>query len=272
MSTPSRPTSPHTALLESYLRRLRLLTMLHQYRPLAEAAAREGVPYDRFLLLLAEREVAERDEHLVRQRLGQAKFPTIKTLDQYDFARMPSLNRQLLCELAQGHYLAAKENILLVGAIGTGKTHLATALGVAACQQGHRVRFFSAAGLTNALLEAQAAHRLGPFERSLLRLTLLILDEVGFVPFSKLGADLLFSCLAALHDQVSLILTTTVPFAEWASLFGGDARLTAALLDRLAFHAQVIAFTGESYRLQESLRRQAASGRLRVPAAPREDA
>jgi DNA replication protein DnaC len=259
------------ALLESYLRRLRLTTMLSQYAPLADQAAREGPPYERFLLLLAAREVATREEQLVRQRLGQAKFPTIKTLEQYDFARMPGLNRQLILELAQGHYLAAKENILLVGAIGTGKTPVATSLGVAACQQGHRLRFLSAAGLTNALLEAQAAHRLGQLERGLLRLRLLILDEVGFVPFTKAGADLLFSCLPALHEQVSLILTTTVPFADWAGLFGGDARLTAAPLDRLAFHAQVIPFAGESYRLQESLRRQGA-GRRHGPTSPLREA
>ena len=270
MNPPTVGPTAQTALLESYLRRLRLVTMLKQYAPLAEEAARDGLPYERFLLLLAEREVAAREEQLVRQRLGQAKFPTIKTLDQYDFARMPGLNRHLILELAQGHYLAAKENILLVGAIGTGKTHVATALGVAACQQGHRVRFLSAAGLTNALLEAQAAHRLGQFERGVLRLALLILDEVGFVPFTKAGADLLFSCLSALHEQVSLILTTTVPFADWAGLFGGDARLTAALLDRLAFHAHVIPFAGESYRLQESLRRQAATGRHGARLLPRE--
>jgi DNA replication protein DnaC len=272
MSGSSGTGTVQAALLESYLHRLRLSTVLTQYAALAEQAAREGLAYEQFLLLLAEREVAAREEQLVRQRLGQAKFPTIKTLDQYDFARMPSLNQPLILELAQGHYLRAKENILLVGAIGTGKTHLATALGVAACQQGQRVRFLSAAGLVNALLEAQAAYRLGQFERSLLRLTLLILDEVGFVPFTKAGADLLFSCLSALHEQVSLIITTTVPFADWAGLFGGDARLTAALLDRLAFHAHVIPFTGESYRLQESLRRQAAGGRHGSRPVPAEEA
>lgn len=242
--------------------------MLREYVALSEAAAREGLPYERFLLLLAERELAARDEYLVRQRLGQATFPALKTFDQYDFARMPSLNRQLILELAQGRYLEHKDNILLVGDIGTGKTHLATAFGVAACQQGRRVRFYTAAGLTNALLEAQAAQRLTPFERSLLRLQVLILDEVGFVPFTKAGADLLFSCLAALHDQVSLVLTTTVPFADWAALFGGDARLTAALLDRLAFHAQVIPLTGSSYRLAESLRRQQAGGPIPTRVAP----
>jgi DNA replication protein DnaC len=258
-------TSPQAALLTTYLQRLRLPAMLQGYPALSEAAAREGLPYERFLLLLAERELAARDEHLVRQRLGQAKFPALKTFDQYDFARLPSLNRQLILELAQGRYLEHQENVLLVGDIGTGKTHLATALGVAACQQGRRVRFFTAAGLTNALVEAQAAHRLATVERSLLRLHLLILDEVGFVPFTKTGADLLFSCLSALHDRVSLVLTTTVPFTDWAALFGGDARLAAALLDRLAFHAQVVAFTGGSYRLAESLRRQTARTPLDGP-------
>jgi DNA replication protein DnaC len=271
MSLPSEIASPQAALLAQYLRRLRLPTMLREYAALSEAAAREGVPYERYLVLLAEREVATRDEYLVRQRLGQAKFPAIKTFDQYDFARMPGLNRQVILELAQGRYLEHKANILLVGDIGTGKTHLATSFGVAACQQGRRVRFYTAAGLTNALVEAQAAQRLAPFERSLQRLQLLILDEVGFVPFTKAGADLLFSCLAALHDQVSLVLTTTVPFADWAVLFGGDARLAAALLDRLAFHAQVIAFAGPSYRLAESLRQQQAGGafpgRVTSPAA-----
>jgi len=268
MNPHSAIASPQAAVLATYLRRLRLPTILREYAALSEAAAREGLPYERFLVLLAEREVAARDEYLVRQRLGQAKFPVIKTFDQYDFARMPGLNRQLILELAQGRYLESKGNILLVGDIGTGKTHLATAFGVAACQQGRRVRFYTAAGLTNALVDAQATQRLAPFERSLLRLQLVILDEVGFVPFTKAGADLLFSCLAALHDQVSLVLTTTVPFADWAALFGGDARLAAALLDRLAFHAQVISCTGTSYRLAESLRHQQAGGPIPRHATP----
>ncbi|MGI8913770.1 MAG: ATP-binding protein [Chloroflexota bacterium] len=145
---------------------------------------------------------------------------------------------------------------------------MATALGVAACRQGYRRRlaerdrFVTAAGLTNELLEAQANHRLQRYERSLLGLTLLILDEVGFVPFTKTGADLLFSFLSAIHEQVSLIVTTTVPFAEWTSLFGGDQRLTAALLDRLTFHAHVLQFAGESFRLRQSLKRQEEDRRV----------
>lgn len=255
MSTPST-SAPQTLLLDTHLRRLRLPTMLAQYPKLAQEAAHQRLTFDAFLLLLVEQEVAQRDEHLQRRRLAGAKFPAIKTLDQYDFSLVPQLNRQLVLELAQGGYLEKRENILLAGAIGTGKTHVATALGVAACRQGYRVRFVTAAGLTNELLEAQANHRLQRYERSLLGLTLLILDEVGFVPFTKMGADLLFSFLSALHEQVSLIVTTTVPFAEWTSLFGGDQRLTAALLDRLTFHAHVLQFSGQSFRLRQSLKRQ----------------
>jgi DNA replication protein DnaC len=263
MTAPLPPPSAQTTVLASYLHRLRLPVFLAHYPKVAADAAQQGLNYEQFLLLLAEQELAQRDENMQRRRLSQAKFPVLKTLDQYDFTLMPQLNRPLVLELAQGHYIANKENILLVGQIGTGKTHLATAFGVAACRQGYRVRFLTAAGLTNELLEAQAAHRLSKVEQQLLRHQLLILDEVGFVPFTKLGADLLFSFLAALHEQVSVVVTTTVPFAEWATLFGGDQRLTAALLDRLTFHAHIVQFTGESYRLRESMRRQEGARRAR---------
>ena len=256
MSTQLPSPTAQGVLLQSHLKRLRLPVFLSQYPKLSQDAAREGLSYEQFLLLLAEAELTQRDENMQRRRITQAKFPTLKTLDQYDFSLIPQLNRQLVLELAQGRYIAAKENVLLAGEIGTGKTHIATALGVEACRQGYRVRFATAAGLTNELLEAQAAHRLGRFESSLLRLQLLILDEVGFVPFTKTGSDLLFSFLSALHEQVSLILTTTVPFSEWAQLFGGDQRLTAALLDRLTFHAHIVQFSGESYRLRQSIKQQ----------------
>lgn len=252
-----------TLLLEAHLRRLRLPVVLARYAKLAREAAQQGLAYDAFLLALVEEELAQRDENMQRRRIAAAKFPAIKTLDQFDFSLVPQLNRQLVLELAQGGYVTKRENILLAGEIGTGKTHVATALGVAACRQGHRVRFVTASGLTNELLEAQANHRLQRHERGLLGLKLLILDEVGFVPFTKTGADLLFSFLSAVHEQVSLIVTTTVPFAEWTGLFGGDQRLTAALLDRLTFHAHVLPFSGQSYRLRQSLRRQEEDRRPR---------
>ncbi len=252
----SATSTAQTLLLEDCLHQLKLPVFLGRYFKVAQEAAASGLPYEQFLLLLAEQELAQRDENRQKRRLAEAKFPVIKTLDQYDFSLMPQLNRSLILELAQGRYLTNHENILLAGEIGTGKTHVATSLGVAACQQSYRVRFFTAAGLTNELLEAQAANRLTRLQASLLRLHLIILDEVGFVPFTKAGADLLFSCLAALHEQVSLIVTTTVPFAQWAELFGGDQRLAAALLDRLTFHAHVLQFSGSSFRLRHSLKHQ----------------
>lgn len=253
MSTMS---AAQTLLLEDCLHQLKLPTVLAQYAKAAQEAASSALPYEHYLLLLTEQELAQRDENRQKRRLVEARFPVIKTLDQYDFSLMPQLNRSLILELAQGRYLAGHENILLAGDIGTGKTHIAISLAVAACQQSHRVRFFTAAGLTNDLQEAQAAHRLTRFEAGLLRLNLIVLDEVGFVPFTKAGADLLFSCLAALHEHVSLIVTTTVPFAQWADLFGGDQRLAAALLDRVTFHAHVLQFSGSSFRLRHSLTHQ----------------
>ena len=257
--TPGPDTTAQTLLLEEYLRRLRLPVLLARYPKVAQEAAQRNLSYEGFLLALLNEEATQRDENMQKRRLSAAKFPTLKTLDQYDFSLVPQLNRQLVLELAQGNYVAARENILMAGEIGTGKTHVATSLGVLACRQGRRVRFFTAAGLTNELIEAQVAHRLGRFESALLHQHLLIIDEVGFVPFTKAGADLLFSFLSALHEQVSLIVTTTVPFAEWTGLFGGDQRLTGALLDRLAFHAHVLQFTGQSFRLRHSIARQEAN-------------
>jgi len=256
--TPTPTADAQALLLAEHLRRLRLPVLLARYPKVAQDAARRNLSYEGFLLALLEEELAQRDENMQKRRLAAAKFPTVKTLDQYDFSLMPQLNRPLVLELLQGGYIAQKENILMAGEIGTGKTHVATAFGVQACRQGHRVRFYTAAGLTNDLIEAQVAHRLGRFESGLLRHHLLVLDEVGFVPFTKAGADLLFSFLSVLHEQVSVIVTTTVPFAEWTSLFGGDQRLTAALLDRLAFHAHVLRFAGQSFRLRHSISQQEA--------------
>jgi DNA replication protein DnaC len=256
------PATQHL-LLEDALHRLRLPAVLAHYAKVAQDAASQNLSYEAYLLAVLDQELSQRDANMQRRRLAAAKFPVIKTLDQYDFSLMPQLNRSLILELAQGMYITKKENCLLVGEIGTGKTHVATAFGVAACRQGYRVRFSTAAGLTNDLLDAQAQHRLARFEQALLRHHLLILDEVGFVPFSKLGADLLFSFLSALHEQVSIIITTTVPFADWVALFGGDQRLTGALLDRLTFHAHVLPFAGNSFRLRQSLQRQQDEQRKR---------
>jgi DNA replication protein DnaC len=241
-------------LLTAYLKRLRPPTFTTNYLRFAQEAAKSNQSFERYLLALLEAEVQHRETNSERKRIGQARFPTLKTLDAFDFAAIPAVNKQIILELAQCHYLEAKENVVLLGPTGTGKTHCAIALGVAACRQGKRVRFATAAGLINELIEAQAQLRLSKLEASLLRLDLLVLDEVGFVPFSKVGAELLFGILSDRYERGSVLVTTNLDFARWTEIFG-DARLTGALLDRLTHRCHIVEFQGDSYRFKESLRR-----------------
>jgi DNA replication protein DnaC len=242
-------------LLRSYLKRLKLPTIVANYRKFTQEAASTNQPYERYLLALTEAEVHAREANAERKRIAKARFPVLKALDSFDFTAIPALNKQAILELAQGHYIQAKENVVFAGPTGTGKTHCAIALGLAACRQGKRVRFATAAGLINELIEAQAQLRLSKLETTLLKLDLLILDEVGFVPFSKTGAELLFGVLTERYERGSVLVTTNLDFASWAEVFG-DARLTGALLDRLTHRCHIIEFQGDSYRFKESLRRR----------------
>jgi DNA replication protein DnaC len=176
-------------LLEAYLKRLRLPAIGRHYQELARQAAQGNLPYEAFLLALVEMEAQQREENAHQKRLRMARFPVIKSLDQFDFNAVPSLNKALVLDLAQGGYLDKRENLILMGNSGTGKTHLATALGLIACQQGRKVRFFTAAGLINQLTEAQASLRLSHLERTLAQMDVLIIDEIGYVPFSEKGAS-----------------------------------------------------------------------------------
>jgi len=243
-------------LLNSYLKRLRLPTVAANYRRFSQEASQTKQSFERYLMALVEAEVQHRETNSERKRIGQARFPTLKTLDAFDFSLIPAVNKQAIIELAQCRYLEAKENIILLGPAGTGKTHCAIALGIAACRQGKRVRFATAAGLINELVEAQAQLRLSKLEAALLKLDLLVLDEVGFVPFSKIGAELLFGVLSDRYERGSVLVTTNLDFASWTEIFG-DARLTGALLDRLTHRCHIVEFQGDSYRFKESLRRQA---------------
>ena len=242
-------------LLESYLKRLRLPTIAQNYTRLAEEASVNNRTYADYLLALMEGEVVQREENTQKLRLSKARFPVMKTLDAFDFSAIPSLNKALVLELSRGSYIDKRENIIFIGSYGTGKTHLATSLGVNACREGKRVRFYTAAGLINELLEAQAQLRLGKLEAALARYDLIILDELGFVPFSKEGAEVLFTFCSGRYERGSVIITTNLDFVRWKEIFGDEA-LTGALLDRLTHRCHIIEMNGDSYRFKENLKRR----------------
>jgi DNA replication protein DnaC len=244
-------------LLESQLRVLRLPTFAQNYRRFAEDAARNNQSYDRFLLALAEQEVAQRDLNRQRQALKAAHFPLLKELADFDFSAIPQLNKQRILDLARGEYIKQTMPIILVGNPGLGKTHVATGLAAAACRQGYRVRFYNTAALVNELLLAQEQHRLPKFLSSALKHNLIVLDELGFIPFSATGAQLMFQFCSTLHERVALIVTTNLKFADWTQVFGNE-QLTAALLDRLTCRAHILEFIGESFRFRQRLQQDPA--------------
>jgi DNA replication protein DnaC len=247
-----------TMLLETYLKQLRLPAFLHNYAKFAEDAAQANLAYDRYLLALAEQETIQRDENRKMSRIKAARFPVLKELADFDFSCVPSLNKQRILELARGEYLIKAESILLIGNPGLGKTHVATGLALAACRQGHRVRFYNAAGLVNELIQAQDEHQLSKFLATALRQRLIVLDELGFIPFSATGSQLIFQFCSTLYERVSMIVTSNLRFADWTQVFG-DERLTAALLDRLTHRAHVAEFTGESFRFRQRMKREVES-------------
>jgi len=250
-------------LLKSYLKRLRLPVIAQNYARLADEAAQGNKPYPDYLLALLEGEVLQRDENTQKLRLLKARFPVSKTLDNFEFSAIPTLNKALVVELSRGGYIEKRENIIFLGSYGTGKTHLSISLGVCACRQGQRVRFYTAAGLINDLLEAQAQLRLGKLEAALARYDLIILDELGFVPFTKEGAEALFTFCSGRYERGSMIITSNLEFARWREVFGDEA-LTGALLDRLTHRCHILEMNGDSYRFKENLKKKGAKHELSV--------
>ena len=237
-------------LLDTYLRQLRLPTFVKLYPQCAADAARNNQDTVRFLLALAEQEVNQRQLNVLQQRLKAARFPVIKELADFDFSCLPLLNKAQVLDLARGEYIQQKHSLILIGNPGLGKTHLAIGLAAAACRQGRRVRFWTAAGLVNELIQAQDEHRLHRFIASALKLDLVVLDELGFIPFFQNGSQALFTFCSELYERLALIITTNLKFADWVQVFG-DERLTAALLDRLTHHAHILELLGESYRFRQ---------------------
>ena len=240
-----------TILLEHHLKELRLPTFLREYDRMASECAEEGVGHPDYLLRLSELELIDRHHRAVERRIKAARFPTLKSLDTFDFAAIPSVNRQLVTQLAKCEYIDRRENLIAIGNSGTGKTHVALGLGLAACQRGLTVGFTTAAALVHELIEATDERRLLNFQKRLSRLKLLIIDELGFVPLSRTGAELLFEVFSQRYERGSVMVTTNLPFDEWTEVFGSE-RLTGALLDRLTHHVHILEMNGESYRLKQS--------------------
>jgi len=244
-----------TVLVKHHLKQLRLPTMHSECEKVAARAAQENHDHLAFLLSLCELELVDQERRAAERRLKAARFPTHKTLDEFDFKVQPSVNKPLVLELMKGEYLEKRENIILVGASGAGKTHLATALGMAACLAGKRVRFFRVTELITTLIEARDERLLLRLRAQLGKQHLLILDELGYVPASKVGAELLFDIIGTAYERQSLIVTTNLPFESWTEVLGSE-RLTGAALDRLTHRCHIIETTGESYRLKDAQRRR----------------
>jgi len=238
------------------LRELKLPAFAEHYSRVADEARRGHRTHADYLADLAHLEVTGRLERRIARRIKDARFPILKTLDAFDFNAQPEFDRSAVLELATGAYIDDRANAVLLGGVGTGKTHLAIALGIAACQQGRRVRFITAAELTTALVEAKAVDRLSRKLEYFARFELVILDELGYVPFDRAGADLLFSFVTRVYERRSLLVTTNLAFGRWSEVFQ-DATAAAAVIDRIVHHATVLQTGGESYRLKDAKRRGA---------------
>ena len=227
--------------------------MLSEWEKLAREATAKNEAYENYLLRLTEAEVTTRSANALAARIRAAGFPVVKDFDTFDFTALPSVPKQKVLEMARGEWVEQHTNCCLIGNAGTGKTHLATALGLAVCRLGRRVRFVTAANLVTQLEEAQQQHRRERVLTQLDRVDLLVIDELGYLSFSRTGAELLFQVFADRYERRSVLVTSNLAFSEWGSVFQGD-RMTAALLDRLTHRCEIFEMNGESYRFRESMK------------------
>ena len=238
------------------LKTLCLSTIATEWRPLAEQALRQRQAPADYLAQLVHLEVTGRRERRIQRRMQEARFPMLKTLDAFSFEAQPELDREAILKVFDCRFVTHAANVVFVGGVGTGKTHLSIALGMACCQQDYRVRFLTAAELVTLLIEAQQQGRLARKLAHLARFDVVVIDELGYVPFDKAGADLLFGFISQRYERGSLVVTTNLPFARWSEVFL-DPTAAAAVIDRIVHHATVLQTTGDSFRLQAARHNQA---------------
>jgi DNA replication protein DnaC len=239
--------------LRRQLQLLKLPFMLEHFEALAQKAGSEQWSHVAFLTRLIEGEAAGRQDRACQRRIKNARFPVIKTLQQFDFTWPTKINRPAIQNLFRLKFIEDKANAILIGGVGLGKTHLATSLGLAACHAGPRVRFATAIDIINSLLAAQKVGRLAQKLKEYIRPELLIIDELGYLPIDQRGADLLFQIISQRYERGSIVLTTNKVYKHWSSMFNNDSTLTSAILDRVLHHAETIIIEGESYRMKDRI-------------------
>lgn len=244
-------------MVQAQAKQLKMPGLVRCFDALARQAREERWSHEEYLHEVLAAEIQSRTQSAISARIREARFPETKTLDQFDLAKAEGIDAEAVTRLAKGQWICDRENVIFAGPIGTGKTHLAIALGIEACRQLRHVRFLRAADLVQALLEARDQRALGLMQRRLERADVLVLDELGFVPFDRAGGELLFNVLAQRHGRRSVMITTNLAFSEWPKVFGGDEKLAAAVLDRLAERATVVTTKGKSFRTRR--REKAAS-------------
>jgi len=243
------------AILELNLKQLRLPMFLKHHKSFAEDATRHNQPYEEYLRILSEEEILNRDQNRVRNLIKQAQFPFTKTLVEFVFEEIPGLNAKEVFRLSECGYIERSENVCFIGQTGTGKTHLSIALGMEACKRRKTVLFFTAAKLVNALMEARSELKLSRLQKKLTKADLVIVDELGYLPLAKEGAELLFQFFADRYENGATIISSNLEFTDWTK-FMSDATMTSALLDRITHHSHILTLNGESYRFKQSMKKK----------------
>jgi len=242
-------------LLNNYLKSLKLPTIRAEYKTIARKCNQENLSFEDFLQQLVELEVQHRTAAAIERSLRQACFPMVKEMSNFNFADVPKLNKKYVMDLAMCQFIDKKANLVLTGPPGVGKTHLAIAFGREACRRGYKVRFFTAAELVNTYIEARQERTILKLEKNISRCDMIIIDELGYIPLDRIGAEHLFGFFSQCYEQTSLIVTTNLPFADWPQVFADDERLAGALLDRLTHHVHIVEIIADSFRLKSSMKK-----------------